>query len=50
MKLRWTKAQSKYINQPIPVTERDYNQAIWWAVVFIVSLSPLGYFIWQMMR
>jgi len=49
MKLRWSKAQSKYINQPIPVTERDYDQAIW-AVIFMVSCSGIGYFIWQVMR
>ncbi len=49
MRLKWSKAQSKYINQPIPVTERDYSQAIW-AVVFIVSLSGLGYFIWQVIK
>lgn len=44
MKLKGTKAQREYLNKPIPVTEKDWEAALW-AVIFFVSLSGILYLV-----
>lgn len=42
MKLRWSKAQRKYLNEPIPVAKADYDWMVW-AIIAVCSLAGLWY-------
>lgn len=49
MKLKWSKAETKYFSKKIPVAERDYSWIIW-SIMAICSLTGMGYWIWTMIR
>jgi len=49
MSLKWGKEKIKGFSSPVK-TAGENNDWIVWAIMAVVSLSGIGYFVWQIIR